>query len=232
MRNRSDHKFSRCRFRVLPRRWPDGPSRPRALRRTHYAGHLKSDPDSGPTVRRIDDIHGLAVRGGDLPYQGRYGELIFHRHPAERRSGRAWRYEIGPRLKVESKFKNLPRGVRCNLARRSTTEHNRLPQICRTLTGAPRPALVDDSHEQKAGVESACFGRRPHHAPDAWVFLAINLLSTGATAEAKLCYAARDGTGETPAPPGWKRTTTMRSRRAEDSNLCTRAANRSDRGLQ
>jgi hypothetical protein len=43
---------------------------PEHLRLTHYAGHLKSDPDSGPAVRRIDDIHGRAVRGGDLPYQG------------------------------------------------------------------------------------------------------------------------------------------------------------------
>ena len=46
-------------------------------------------------------------------------------------------YERSRWLNVTCKFINLPRGARCNLALRSTTEHNRVPQISRTLRQRP-----------------------------------------------------------------------------------------------
>jgi hypothetical protein len=45
-------------------------------------------------------------------------------------------YEPSSWLKVDRKFNNLPRGLRCTLARRRTTEHNWFPQISRTSHGS------------------------------------------------------------------------------------------------
>ena len=44
-------------------------------------------------------------------------------------------YEPAASLKIAFIFNNLPRGAPLRMARRSTTEHNRFPQISRTLRG-------------------------------------------------------------------------------------------------
>jgi hypothetical protein len=66
-------------------------------------------------------------------------------------------YEIGPQLEVACRFNYLPRGARCTLARRSTAEHNRLPQIPAALRMIAVSSIVVPKNHDPLGAEELVY---------------------------------------------------------------------------